>query len=234
MAKKSREDWKIYKNVFDNFTNRTIFKLMSQGVIDDLKSPIKIGKESNVFSAPSKDHGMLIVKIYRLESCNFNKMHDYIREDMRYANIKKKRREIVFAWVQREYRNLLKAREAGVSVPTAYAVANNIVVMEFIGDSLPAPQLKDSIPEKPKDFLDKIVENYSRLYKKAGLVHGDLSQFNILNHNQSPIFIDFSQATLKSSSNSDELMKRDIDIITKFFAKYGHEAKSEELIKRIK
>jgi len=90
MVRSSREEWKTYKNVFDNFTERTLFKLMGQKVIDGLEGPVKIGKESNVFTAAS-NRGRVIVKIYRLEGCNFNKMFDYIRKDKRYVNMKKSR-----------------------------------------------------------------------------------------------------------------------------------------------
>ena len=54
MVKKTREKWKTYENVFDQFTLRTLFKLSSQGHFDELKSPISIGKEANVFTAETK------------------------------------------------------------------------------------------------------------------------------------------------------------------------------------
>ena len=234
MPKKSKEIWKIYKNVFDEFTVRNIFKLMSQRVIEGLESPVKIGKESNIFTALTGEKKKVIAKIYRLESCNFNKMYDYIKKDLRFLHLKKKRREIIFSWVQREHRNLLKARQAGVRVPTPMTYLHNVLMLEYIGDDNIALQLKDDIPENKRKFFNELVKNVRNLYKKAGIVHGDLSEFNILNYKQSPVLIDFSQATTVKSPNADELLQRDIRNICRFFNKIGLKVEEEKVLSRIK
>ena len=112
--KEGREKFKTKHGVFDEFTNRTIFKLITEGHFKGLESPINIGKESNVFSALTKEGKRVIVKIYRLETCDFNAMYNYIKDDPRYSNLKDKKRKVIFAWVQREFRNLMNAREAQV------------------------------------------------------------------------------------------------------------------------
>ncbi|MBN2423217.1 serine protein kinase RIO [Candidatus Woesearchaeota archaeon] len=231
MPKISKEGWKIYKNVFDEFTIKTIFKLITQGYFEGLTSPCKIGKESNVFLA-KKNNEQLIVKIYRLESCNFNKMYDYIKSDPRYSKLKKQRRKVIFSWVQREYRNLLKAREA-INVPTPYTFINNVLVMEMIGDDEPALQLKDLIPENLESFFNKTLDAVKKLYK-TGIVHADLSEFNILNYNEKPYFIDFSQGTSVKDQRAEELMERDIWNLCRFFRRYGLELNTEEILKKIK
>lgn len=232
---KPKEDFKTRHDVFDSFTNKTIYKLITQGHFEGLESPISIGKESNVFSAVRKDGSRVMVKIYRLETCDFNRMFEYIHDDPRYLDLKKGKRNIIFTWVQREYRNLLKAREANVSVPTPFTFSNNVLVLEFIGDdAMFAPKLKDEIPKNPKDFLARIVNNMKKLYK-AGMVHSDLSAFNILNYNEMPVFIDFSQCTTLDSSRSKEYLERDVRNICTFFNKIGlktDEAKvKEEILK---
>jgi len=235
MPKQSREKFKVYKNVFDNFTLRNLFKLSGQRYFDELKSPISIGKESNIFSATTKDNNLVIVKIYRLENCNFNKMYDYIKLDPRFPGMKKQRRKIIFSWVQREYRNLLKAREV-IDVPIPLAFLYNIVVMEFIGNkgkAEAAPRLKDKIPKNPKDFFNKTIDSVSKLYKN-GLVHGDLSQFNILNYNEKPVFIDFSQATITENMEAEQLLKRDIKNICNFFEKFKIKTNEDDIYKKIK
>jgi RIO kinase 1 len=218
MAKRTKEEWKTWGNVFDEFTFKTLFKLASQGHFETLESPISIGKESNVFSAKTKQ-GRIIVKIYRLETCDFNRMYDYIKYDPRYVNIKKSKRKIIFLWVQREFRNLMKAREAGVSVPKPIAFLNNVLLEEFIGDDKPAFKIKDCLPRGRKRFLQKIIINIKKLYK-AGLVHADLSQFNILFHNN-PVLIDFSQCTTVKDPQAEEFLERDIRNIVNFFKKQG-------------
>lgn len=235
MSKKStpKEEFKTWGAVFDQFTQRTVFRLISQGHFEGLESPISVGKESNVFSAIKKDGTRVMVKIYRLETCDFNRMFDYIKDDPRYTKIKKGKRNIVFTWVQREYRNLLKARQANVNVPTPLTFFNNVLVLEFIGENgFIAPKLKDSIPENLKEFFDKIILNMKKLYK-AGLVHSDLSAFNILNCDETPVFIDFSQCAATQSSRANEFLERDIRNICRFFGKLGFKADEAKVKKEI-
>lgn len=231
-VKKTREEWKVWGNVFDSFTEHAINKLISQGRIDGLKSPISIGKESNIFTAQSRN-GDVIVKIYRVQSCNFNKMYSYIRPDPRFHGIKPRRRQVILAWVQREFRNLFEARKAGVTVPKPIAIVDNAIVMELIGKGEPAPKLKDALPSDLKSFFEKTVHEM-KLMHKARLVHGDLSEFNILNYNDVPVLIDFSQATVFASPNSEELLIRDAKNVANFFVKKGVRTTAEDILKRIR
>jgi len=233
MAKITREKFKVHNNVFDNFTLRNLFKLASEGFFEDLKNSVALGKEANIFTAERKDGSLVIVKIYRLETCNFNGMFDYIKQDPRYEGLSNKRRDIVFAWTQREFRNLLKAREC-IKVPTPYKVKDNIIVMEMIGGDVPAPELRNSRPEDPKKFFDKVVGNMKKLYD-IGLVHGDLSHFNILNNDDEPVFIDFSQATITRNNHADELLERDVKNIVNFFnSKCGLNEDPKEIFNKIR
>ena len=233
MPTRSKEKFKTMHNVFDAFTNRTLFKLISEGYFEGLESPVSIGKEANIFSAKRKDKSRVMVKIYRLEACDFNRMYDYIKEDPRYTDIKGKKRKIIFFWVQREYRNLLKAREANVTVPTPLTFKNNVLVLDFIGkgDQI-SSRLSVEPPKNPKEFFNKIVENIKNLYK-AGLVHADLSSFNILNHDEEPVFIDFSQTTTLKNSRAEEFLKRDIRNICTYFKKLGLKLDEEKVMETI-
>ncbi|MBR9699393.1 serine protein kinase RIO [Candidatus Woesearchaeota archaeon] len=231
MPKISKEKFKVMHNVFDDFTNRTIFRLIGQGHFQGLQSPIFIGKEANIFSAITKE-GKLIVKIYRLETCDFNRMYDYIKDDPRYINLRGKKRKIIMAWVQREFRNLMKAREAGVRVPKPITFMNNIIVMEFIGDAQVALQLKDHTPKAKRKFLDDIIDNMRKLHK-AGLVHADLSPFNILNYKDRPVFIDFSQCGPIKASQAEEYLQRDVNNVTNYFKKIGLKVDPEKILAKI-
>ena len=221
-----QERFKTMKGVFDEFTNRNLFTLQSKGLFDELVSPLKVGKESNVFIA-KKGEQKIIVKIYRVQNADFKKMYDYIRKDPRYAFLRNKRREIIFAWTQREYKNLLRAEKVGINVPKALGCKSNILLEEFIGNEEPALPLKDDHPSYPHHFLEDILEQVRDMYQ-AGLIHGDLSAFNILNHQEKPVLIDFSQATLTKTPNSEELLKRDLKNILQFFKKLKVE---EDLVK---
>lgn len=230
MAKISHEKWKVYGNVFDNYTNRLLFKISSQGHYDQIASPVSIGKEANIFTAHTKDKRHVIIKIYRLESCNFNKMYDYIKSDQRFVSIKKQRRKVIFMWVSREYQNLLKARELGVRVPTPLTVTDHILVLEMIGKTIPAPKLKDYGINH--EIAKKIIDMMKKMYK-GGLVHGDLSEFNILVDDGVPVFIDFSQSTIKNDPNYNEYWQRDILNMARYFKKTGIKITGDELKKMI-
>jgi len=225
-VRKSREEWKIYGNVFDLFTKDLLFKLAAQGLFDELKSAVALGKEANIFTATpgrtSDSDELVIVKIYRLENCNFKKMYEYLCHDPRYMHTKPNKRAIVFAWCQREYRNMLLAREV-ISVPTPLAFKHNVLVMTFVGDAkrgAVAPMLKDCAPDDPAKFLKLLLAAIKKLWKH-GLVHGDLSAFNILNFEEKPVLIDFSQGSPTEAPNAHMLLRRDLDNLVQYFKRFN-------------
>ena len=226
-----QERFRTVKGVFDEFTNRNLFDLEKKGEFDELLSPLDVGKESNVFIAKKGDE-KVIVKIYRIQNSNFNKMFDYIRKDPRYEFLKQKRRDIIFAWTQREFKNLTRAHSGGVKVPKPLAFKHNIIVEEFIGNDKPAPPLKNLAPNYPHQFLQDIITEMKKLYD-CGLIHGDLSSFNILNENDKPVLIDFSQATMLRTPNSEELLERDIKNIITYFKKLQVDVDFNEMFFKI-
>ena len=122
-----QERFRTAKGVFDEFTHRTIFDLQKKGLFDELVSPLKVGKESNVFVG-IKDKTKVIVKIYRMQNADFKRMYDYIRKDTRYVFLRNNRRQIILSWTQREYKNLLKVEKAKVKAPKVLGWKNNIIV----------------------------------------------------------------------------------------------------------
>jgi len=226
---KYQERFKTLEGVFDENTFRNLFELESRNVFEELLSPLKIGKESNVFTA-KKGTKDIIVKIYRVQNCDFKRMYHYIRTDPRYLYLNNHRRQIIFAWTQREYQNLHKAQKAGVHCPKPLTVRENILVEEMIG--APALPLKDTPPKNPRKFLQEILVEVQKLYQ-GGMVHGDLSAFNILNWDEKPYLIDFSQSTLTKTPNSVEMLKRDLTNIAQYFKKLGIKANPEEMFLKV-
>lgn len=221
-----KEGLEAYKSVFDESTQRGLFRLISQGVITRLVGPIKVGKESNVFLAES-NQGKRAVKIYRVSS-NFKKMYEYMAPDPRFTGIKRNKMNVIYTWAKKEYRNLLKAREAGVSVPIPYAVYKNILVMEFIGDAEAAPQLNNSYLHRPEEFYEMLISNVKKLLEDAKLVHADLSAFNVLDHNGKPVIIDLSHAITLAYPNVMQMLKRDIMTVCAYFKKKWLDVDCEE------
>lgn len=227
-----RERFKTLKDVFDLGTEERLFKLNSRGAFEGLESPISIGKEANVFTGITKESERVVVKIYRLGTCDFTKMYTFLRVDPRFPGVQRNRRQAVYAWAQREYRNLLQAREAGVRVPTAIAILGNVLVMEYIGDESPAPKLKDQDPADPEAFLKDIAANMRKLHR-ANLVHGDLSPFNILNRDEQAVLIDLSQTTTLDNPNAAGFLDRDCRVIAQYFRKIGLDIDGETLKARV-
>jgi len=233
MVKKFRERFKTFDGVFDEFTARNIFTLASKGLFDEKTlSPISIGKESNVFSARSKGDDLVILKVYRLNTCDFGKMWHYLRFDPRYVNVKRSRRSVIFSWALREYKNLFIARKAGLNCPKPLGILNNVLVMEFVGGEFIAPKVKDLYPKSPKKFFDEIVEGMVR-FLDYGFVHGDLSGFNILNFDGSPVFIDFSQSMSMRAPNARELLESDVRNVCNFFSKKGLKVNKDKVKKSL-
>ena len=156
-------------------------------------------------------------------------MFEYIKQDPRYDWLKNQKRQIILAWAQREYKNLKRATTAKINVPKPLGWKNHIIVEELIGN--PAPPLKDAFPAYPHQFLQDLIAQIKKLYT-AGMVHGDLSAFNILNHNEKPILIDFSQTTLLRAPNSHQLLERDIKNICAFFNKYKIKCDPQEILQQ--
>ncbi len=216
----NREKFKVFEGVFDNLTINALEKL-SKKYFDELIGPISTGKEANVYLASSGD-GWVAVKIYRILARLYKGFDIYIRNDPRFKGISNNPRQLIYAWTKKEFKNLLRARNAGVRVPLAIGFFRNVLVMEFIGvNGVAAPTAKELPPSNPFEWRDKLFDYIKRLWINKGMVHGDLSAWNILNFNEEPVIIDISQAVLKSHPLSIKLLKRDINNITNWLKKLG-------------
>lgn len=232
MVQLRKQERKTFEGALDHFTLKTLSDLISKGYFEQGSLiPVSTGKESKVFIGLKNDE-KVIVKVYRLETCDFNRMYRYIADDPRFSGLKKKKRKIIFAWAQREYRNLMNAREADVSAPIPYAFKNNVLVMSFIGDEEVAPKLSKQFPKNPKKFFEEVVKNAKKFYKH-GFIHADLSAFNILNHRERPVFIDLSHATPVNNPNAEEYLRRDVKNVSNFFKKLGVKIDEEKVYEKI-
>ena len=230
---KDSDHFKVKDNVFDEPTLNAIHKLFRKRYIEALGGPISTGKEANVFLAEGEDKEIAI-KIYRISSSTFHVMEDYILGDPRFSNIRHSKKDIIFAWTKKEYRNLIRAKEAGIRVPEPIITERNILLMEFIGDDGKAyPLLKDmSLDIENGQRIYRTVMKYIKLlYTKAKLVHGDLSEYNIMidPHDLSPIIIDVGQAVTLEHPRADYLLRRDIENLIRYFKRYKIHTSAEEL-----
>ncbi len=221
-TRKDSEHFKIYQRVFNGYTMKNLNQLINKGLFRTLDFPISTGKEADVFRGSTKDKTNVAIKIYRIETGNFRNMWEYIEGDPRFIGIRRNRNSMINAWCKKEHRNLNDASNVGLRVPSVLGYINNVLVMEFIGENgKAAPMLKDTKPEDPKKLIDEIIFFIKRLYDKAGLVHADMSAFNILMKNDIPYFIDMGQAVSIKHPRATEFLKRDLYNIGKMAKKYS-------------
>lgn len=227
-------DRKTLDEVFDKPTLHSLEKLISDGVIDILDFPISTGKEGNVFRGMTPDKNYVAVKIYRVSTLTFKHISNYIIGDPRFKSIHKNRRDTIYAWAKKEFKNLERLYNIGVRAPKPITKINNVLVMEYLGDpERPAPMLKDVPLENPEEIFDTLIGFISKMYKKAELVHSDMSAFNVLIHKDQPYLIDLGQGVLLEHPHAHEFLKRDIHNIVHFFKKYDIKADEEEIYRNI-
>ncbi len=162
-------------------------------------------------------------------------MHKYIEGDPRFKDVKHDTRSLMAVWAQKEFRNLGEADAAKVRVPKPIAVKSNVVVMEFIGKrALVRPHLKEQPPDNPRKFYKVIVTYLKRLYQKAKIVHGDLSEYNIMMWKGKPVVFDVSQSVSIQHPFADFMLKRDIANVNRFFKRLDVDViPDEELYKKV-
>ncbi len=227
---KDADQLKIYQGVFDDYTLKTLVDLASKHYFNTLDYPISTGKEADVYRATTKERGYLAIKIYRIETSNFRNMYDYLAGDIRFAHIKKNKRSIIKTWCQKEYRNLRDMHEAGIGVPRPIKFMNNVLIMEFLGENgMPATLLVKQKPKQPKKLIATLTRYIKEMYKKANLVHGDFSEFNIMMIREKPYLIDVSQALRTEHVTAKELLKRDIHNLARLAKKYGVDFDAEKV-----
>jgi RIO kinase 1 len=231
---KDAELRKVVERVFDHSTLLSLYDLLKKGVLSEFYGVVSTGKEANIFSALDSSGQYLAVKIYKIATADFKRKFEYISADPRFHGLRRDRRDVVYAWVTREFKNLQRAQEAGVSAPRPVAFSKNILVMEFIGeDGVPYPRMVDQPPEDPRTTFELVLENMEKLYQKGKLVHSDLSEYNIL-LTPSPVFIDFSMATDVANPAAEGLLRRDVEKILNYFQRFKFELpSSEELLNRL-
>jgi RIO kinase 1 len=220
--------------VFDKKTLMVIYDFMTAGYIDSLHYPISTGKEGNVFYVTDEDGDPFALKIYRTSTSTFKRVSKYIEGDPRFKGITGNRWKMIYAWTNKEYRNLQRYKENGIRVPEPIEFDKNCLLMEYIGDDKgPAPQLRNSVMKRPNVVYKEVVSFIVDGYRKAHLVHGDLSEYNILMHKDKPILIDCGQALTADHFNAKEFLMRDIANVNRFFKSRDVDIiDNEELLQR--
>ncbi len=223
MKRKRSEEYEALEEVFDRPTLMTIYDLMNKGEIGEIHGVVSAGKEARVYWGRTESGEELAIKIFLTLSAEFRKgMLPYLIGDPRFKRIRKNTRSLIYTWAQKEYKNLLLAYEAKVRVPKPILVQKNVILMEFIGkDGTSAPLLKEIELPNSAGTYDKIILYAKKLFRTAGLVHGDLSEYNIMIWKRNPVVFDVSQAVSTKHPNSSQFLLRDLQNINRYFKKLG-------------
>jgi len=230
---KDSNERKVIEEVFDRATLWAINRLLSNGQLEYLNGVVNTGKEARVYWGVAADGTPRAVKIYLTASAEFKKRLRYIAGDRRFARIPSSTRDIVNLWVQKEFKNLQLAEAAGIRVPKPFAFNENVLITEYIG--VPpghAPIYAEvQVDEADYRWTMKMVKT---LYRKAGLVHADLSEYNIFKLEGYRVLFDMGSAVLTTHPESRELLLRDVTNLVRFFKRRGiYEKAPEDLVESI-
>lgn len=207
--------------------------LLDLGVIDEVVRPLMSGKEAQVYLV-DVDGELRIAKVYKdAAQRSFKHRSDYT-EGRRGRNTRRERAkgkrssygraEIEAAWRTAEVDAIHTLRAAGVRVPEPFDFVEGVLVMELIQgeDGGPAPRLADVNlgEDEAWDLYHQLLAEVQKMLC-AGLVHGDLSDFNVLLAPDGPVIIDLPQAIdAAANRNARRLLIRDVDNLTAFLARW--------------
>lgn len=204
------------------------------GLATDVLHQLNAGKEASIYLATWKKHP-IILKAYRIhQSCHkISKKHGYnpAASAKRTYNILAMMEDLAV----KEFDLLMACFRAGMHVPTPIGRVGQYLTMRFIGDkTTPAPQLRDVILEDPNRVLDQILDDYLIMYRDVNVVHGDLSEYNILWWNDRPWLIDVPQAEAVDKHcdmmRIEELLRRDLRNLLAYFEDYGVYRDPEQIL----
>ncbi len=210
---------KVVNEVLDKTTMLTLYDMINSHVISYVNGVVSAGKESVLFWAVAGERDVAL-KIYLVTTSNFKRRLQYIQGDPRFTRIKKGTRNLIGLWARKEFANLEQCLRRGLSVPRPIHVSKNVLAMEFIGEGgSPAKTLLES--QVDEGDYNEAVSIIRRMYRDAGLVHGDLSPYNIFKHKGGLTVFDLGSAVDVQHPGAEEFLKRDINNITNFFVKRG-------------
>jgi RIO kinase 1 len=215
---------------------KSIQPLIEDGLVDEVLRSLMSGKEAQVFLVRCGDE-ICCAKVYKdVADRSFKKAVEYqegrkIRNTRRQRAMEKRskfgRDQMEVVWQQAEVDALYRLADAGVRVPKVYGLYGGVLLMELIrgADGQAAPRLNDISMSPQQAIKDHAtLMNYVLRMMCIGLIHGDLSEFNVLQEEQGPVIIDLPQAVNAAANNSAKsMLLRDVDNITQYYARFAPE-----------
>lgn len=215
---------------------RRMKPLVDEGLVDEIVRSLKSGKEAQVYVVRCGDV-LRCAKVYKeAQQRRFKQAVQYqegrkVRSSRRTRAMAQRTRygqkEQEAAWLHAEVDALYQLAAAGVRVPTPWSFVEGVLLMELVVDAegCPAPRLHDLIltGAQAREYHRRLIAEVVRMLC-AGLIHGDLSEFNILVDVEGPVIIDLPQAVNAAANNSARAMlERDVARITAYLGRFAHE-----------
>ena len=208
--------------------------LVDDGMVDEVLYQLMSGKEAQVYVVRCGDQARCAKVFKESQKRSFKQAVEYqegrkVRNSRRARAMSKKTRygqkEQEDAWLNAEVDALYRLAAAGVRVPEPFGFVDGVLLMELVtdDDGKAAPRLDDVAftPEQARDYHGMIIEEVVRMLS-AGLIHGDLSEFNVLVEPEGPVIIDLPQAVnAAGNNNAERMLERDVDNMRRYFGKYA-------------
>jgi RIO kinase 1 len=220
--------------------------LVEAGLVDAVMRQLMSGKEAMIFVVRCGED-VRCAKVYKEANLrSFRQSVDYTEgrkvKNSRRARAMEKgsrygRKAKEEAWQSTEVDALYRLAAAGVRVPQAYDFVDGVLLMELVTDSegRPAPRLNDVVltPEQAREFHGTLIREVVRMLC-AGVVHGDLSEYNVLLGSEGPVVIDLPQAVdAAGNAHAKSMLERDIGNLTRYFGRFAPEILDTEYGKEI-
>ncbi|MCP1205419.1 serine protein kinase RIO [Pantoea sp. B550] len=208
--------------------------LVDDGLIDDVLQRLKSGKEADVYTVLCGGK-VQCAKVYKEATQRSFKQAVQYQEGRKTRNSRNARamqkgtkfgrKQQEESWQTAEVDALFRLANAGVRVPQPYLCIDGVLLMELVTDAngSVAPRLSDVTLSEEEAITDfhTMIRNIVRMLC-AGIVHGDLSEFNVLLDDQGPVIIDLPQAVDAAANNHAESMfERDVDNITSYYGQFA-------------
>ena len=220
--------------------------LIDDGVIDEVLRSLKSGKEATVYMVRAGSQ-LRCAKVYRdMAQRSFQKRAQYqegrkVRGSRQARAMSKStrfgRKEQESAWKNAEVDALYQLVAADVRVPRPYGYFNDVLIMELVTDSEgnPAPRLGevDLSPEIAREYHAFLVRQIVRMLS-IGLIHGDLSEFNVLVAPDGPVIIDLPQVVNAAGNNGAlAMLERDVNNIRNTLGRFAPELLETEFAREM-